>query len=179
MTTKPKTVLGDLADWELPSLEARMGKLITFLQRRQLSIALDRDSLGEQVYSQLWEHVRELGATAANEAVAGWMQGAADGRPDLCVSFAYLEGDSEAEPLTILYSVGALDGSRMELRRIDLEETLLEEVMVDNDEEAELNRRRRRSRLMAAHLRKLADKIDNVLGPSPSDGNLGSLTLLK
>jgi hypothetical protein len=166
MSTKPRTVLGDLADWELPSLEKRMGQLITHLQRKKLSITLDRDSLGEQVYSQLWDHIRELGATAANEAVAGWMAGVADGCPELCVAFAYLEGDSEAEPLTIVYSVGALDGSRMELRRIDLEETLLEEVMVDNLEDADLRRRRRRARKMAEHLRKLADKVDSVFGGS-------------
>jgi hypothetical protein len=141
-----------------------MRKLIDHLQKKKLWIALDPDSLGEQVYSQLWDHVRELGATAANEAVAGWMQGAADGRPDLCVTFAHLEGDLKAAPLTIVYSVGALDGSRMELRRHDLEEALLDDVRFDNCSNAELKRRRRRAATMADHLRMLADKIDNELG---------------
>jgi hypothetical protein len=166
MSTQPKTVLGNLADWELPSLEGRMNKLIDHLQKKKLRVTLDQDSLGEQLYSQLWDHVRELGATAANEAVAGWMQGVADGRPDLCVSFAHLEGDRDASPLTIAYSVGAQDGTRMELRRIDLEETLLEHLSFDNYEDAELERRHRRARVMATHLRKLAEKVDNEIGPS-------------
>ena len=166
MSTKPRTVLGNLADWELPSLEGRMNKLIDRLQKRKLRITLDPDSLGEQLYSQLWDGVREVGAAAANEAVAGWMQGVADGRPDLCFSFAHLEGDPEATPLTIVYSVGARDGTRMELRRFDLAKCLLEEVRFDNDSDAALDCRRRRFKVMVAQLRKLADNMDNELGPS-------------
>ena len=165
-STQPKTVLGNLADWELPSLEGRMNKLIDRLQKKKLSITLDRDSLGEQLYSQLWDEVREVGAAAANEVVAGWMQGVADGCPELCVSFKYLEGDRDAAPLTIVYSVGAHDGSRMELRRIDLEKALLEHLSFDNCEDTELERRHRQARVMATHLRKLAEKVDNELGPS-------------
>jgi hypothetical protein len=166
MSTRPRTVLGTLADWELPSLEGRMNKLIDHLQQKKLVIALDADSLGEQVYAQLWDHVRELGATAANEAVAGWMQGVADGSPELCVSFAYLDGDPEVAPLTIVYSVGARDGSRMELRQIDLGESLLEAVQLDNESDAELESRRRRARVVVAQLRALADNLDSELGPS-------------
>lgn len=141
-----------------------MNKLIDHLQKKKLRITLDRDSLGEQLYSQLWDEVREVGAAAANEAVAGWMQGVADGRPDLCVSFAHLEDNPAASPLTIVYSVGARDGSRMELRRIDLDKFLLEEVRFDNDSDAALDRRRRRAKTMAAQLRQLADRVDSELG---------------
>jgi hypothetical protein len=99
---KPRAVLGDLADWDLPSLETQMNQLIELLQQRKLMIALDRESLGEQVYVQLWDHVRASGATAANEALAGWMQGVAAGCPELCVRFPYLEGEADAGPLMIV-----------------------------------------------------------------------------
>jgi hypothetical protein len=174
MSAIPPTVLGNLADWELPSLEKRMGKLIEDLQKKKLWVALDADSLGEQLYAQLWDHVRELGATAANEAIAGWLQGVADGRPDLCIRFAYLDGEAEATPLTIVYSVGAVDGSRMELRRIDLEEVLLEEAQFDHDSDAELEHRRQHAKTMVAHLRKLADTVDKELDAFGTPGGPGS-----
>ena len=83
MGAKPSTALEDLADWEFPSLERRMSALIDHLQKKKLRIVLDQETLGEQVYSQLWDQIRELGAAAANEAVAGLVAG-----PGRCVSRA-------------------------------------------------------------------------------------------
>jgi hypothetical protein len=52
------------------------------------------------------------GATAANEVIMGWLEGVADGCPELCVEFPYLRGDDEVAPLTVAYTLGAQGGSR-------------------------------------------------------------------
>jgi hypothetical protein len=57
----------------LPSLDQKLNDLIEMLQQRKLRIELDADSLGEQLYGQLYDQIRELGATAANEAITGWL----------------------------------------------------------------------------------------------------------
>ena len=81
MTAKPRTVLGDLADWELPALDDEMEKLIALLQQRKITVVLDEHCLRKAVYDQLWEQVRAAGAAAANQAIAGWLKGGADGCP--------------------------------------------------------------------------------------------------
>jgi hypothetical protein len=163
MSTKPRTVVGDLANWDLPLLDARMDELIHQLQKRKLHIVLDADTLGEQLYEQLWERVRELGATAANEAITGWMQGVADGCPDVCVEFPYLEDDASSAPLTVTYSVGAEDGSRLELQRIDLGDKFLDAVQFGCRSDAELAVRHARAKALSHCLRTVADRIDGVL----------------
>ena len=170
MSPKPRTVVGDLASWDLPSLDGRMEALIQQLQRAKLTIVLDPETLGEQVYEQLWDRVRELGATAANEAITGWIQGLADGCPDACVEFPYLEGDACAPPLTAVYTVGAEDGTRLTLQRVDLEERMLEAVQFDHESDAEHAQRRRRAQSLATSLRNLANRIDAVPGDSGTAG---------
>ncbi len=60
-------IAGDLADWELPSLERRLNDLIRVLPRRKLRIELDSYTLVAQLYAQLYDEVRELGATELTE----------------------------------------------------------------------------------------------------------------
>jgi hypothetical protein len=153
---KPRTIVGDLADWELPSLDDRMDDLIEELTPKKLQLAVNENTLGELLEALLRDRVLELGATAANEAICGWLQGNADGCPELCTEFPYLEGHDDAEPLTVVYSVGAVDDSRAEIHRIDLECALLGAV------KSVRSKRGRRSRLtlMASRLRTLASKLE-------------------
>jgi hypothetical protein len=146
-------IVGDLADWELPSLERRLDNLIEVLQQRKIRIELDADTLGEQLYAQLYDEVRAVGAAAANEAITGWLQSLADGCPELCTQFPFLTGDKEAKPLTVLYTVGARDGSRAEINRIDLAQALEEAAESDQVQKT-------RVRALAARLRVLADELD-------------------
>ena len=89
-------------------------------------------------------------------AIWGWLQGVADGCPDLCVEFPYLNGSTEVTPLTLAYTVGAKDGSRTELRRVDLEKELVETV------KSEYPRKKPKARVaaMASKLRELADRLE-------------------
>lgn len=153
MKPVPGRIVGDLADWELPSLDCKLNDLIELLQRKKLRIELDADSLGEQLYDQFYDEVRAAGATAANEAIMGWLQGLADGCPELCIQFPYLRGDKETKPLTLLYTVGANDGSRAEVNRIDLEQALEEAAASDEAQSSRL-------RTLAARLRLLVDRLD-------------------
>lgn len=156
MKARPRQTVGDLADWDLPTLEARLDDMINELRRKKLTITLDEETLGEQFYAQIFDRIREAGATAANEAILGWLQGVADGCPELCVAFPYLNGSNEVTPLTAVYAVGAKDGSRTELRRVDLENKLMEIVVSDRP------RKKQSARVsaVAQRLRKLADKLE-------------------
>lgn len=156
MNARPRTIVADLADWELPTLEDRLDSLVDELRKKKLTITLDEDTLGEQFYAQIFDRVRKLGATAANEAIWGWLQGVADGCPELCVEFPYLNGSSKVTPLTLVYAVGAKDGSRTDLRRVDLEKESMEIAKSDH------RRRKPQARVaaMASKLRELADKLE-------------------
>jgi hypothetical protein len=156
MGAKPRTIVGDLAEWDLPSLDDRMDDLIEELKPKKLQLAADGMTFGELLDAMLQPRVRELGATAANEAICGWLQGHADGCPELCTEFPYLERHDDSEPLTVVYSVGAEDASRAEIHRFDLERALLDAV------ESVPSKRGRRSRLtlMASRLRALASKLE-------------------
>ena len=164
MKPEPGKIVGDLADWELPSLERRLDDLIEVLQQRKIRIELDADTLGEQLYAQLYDEVRAVGATAANEAITGWLQGLADGCPELCTQFPFLTGDKEAKPLTVLYTVGARDGSRAEVHRLDLEQAL-EEAAASNDAQST------RLHTLAARLRLLADRLDGRTRSNGANGH--------
>jgi|ERR1700722_4985502 len=159
MSAKPRTILGDLADWDLPSLDDRVYDLAEKLKWRKLGIEFDEITLGELLDQQLYDGVRELGATAANEAIMGWLQGVADGCPELCTEFPYLQGDDVTEPLTIVYSVGAKDGSRTEVNRIDLEHALIEALM----SEESWRQRNSRATVIASRLRTLAARLEKAV----------------
>jgi hypothetical protein len=152
--------VGDLVDWDLPSLDDRIDAFIDELCKRNLTVTLDRETLGEQIYAQLNSRVRKLGAAAANEAILGWLSGEADGCPELCVAFPYLGGEMEAAPLTVMYSVGAQDGSRAELHRVDLEHALIEALPVPSRSGPNP-----RAATMAARLRELAGKLEQSASP--------------
>jgi hypothetical protein len=130
--------------------------LIEELKAKKLQLAVDDITFGELLDALLQTRVRELGATAANEAICGWLQGHADGCPEQCTEFPYLEGHDDSEPLTVVYSVGAQDDSRAEIHRFDLECALLDAV------ESVRSKRGRRSRvtLMASRLKTLASKLE-------------------
>jgi hypothetical protein len=139
-----------------------MDDLIEELTPKKLQLAVDDITFGELLDALLHDRVRELGATAANEAICGWLQGHADGCPELCTEFPYLEGHDDSEPLTVVYSVGAQDDSRAEIHRIDLECALLDAV------KSVPSKRGRRSRvnILASRLRTLASKHEQeAVGP--------------
>jgi hypothetical protein len=159
MSAKPRTIVGDLADWDLPSLDDRIFDLAKKLEGKTLQIDFDDITLGELLDRQLYDEVLALGATAANEAIMGWLQGVADGCPELCTEFPYLQGDDEAEPLTVIYSVGARDGSRAEINRIDLAHALLK--VLESDESS--GQRMSRATVMASRLRTLAEKLEKAV----------------
>jgi hypothetical protein len=64
------------------------------------------------------------GATAANEVIMGWLEGVADGCPELRVEFPYLRGDDEVAPLTVAYTSGRKVAREAELNRVDLDVAL-------------------------------------------------------
>ncbi len=155
MGTKPRNIVGDLAEWNLPSLDDRIDDLIEELRPKKIQLAVGEIAFGE-LLDTLQERVREIGATVANEAICGWLQGNADGCPELCTEFPYLEDTDDSEPLNVVYSVGAEDGSRAEIHRIDLECALRDAV------KSARSKRGRRSRvtLIASRLRALAGKLE-------------------
>lgn len=159
-----RRIVGDLTDWELPSLEGKLDNLVEVLQQRKIRIELDADTLGEQLYAQLYDEVRAVGASAANEAITGWLEGLADGCPELCTQFPFLTGDKEAKPLTVLYTVGASDGSRAEINRIDLAQALEGAAASGQVQKA-------RVRALAARLRLLADQLDGCTASSGANGH--------
>jgi len=158
----PKTILGDLADWDLPSLEGRICDLIEELKPKRIRLTVDEITFGDLLEGLLYDRVREIGATAANEAIFGWLEGHADGCPELCTAFPDLRDPDAPEPLTLVYSVGAQDGSRAELNRIDLECELLDAVAsIDSASE-----RRDTAARLASRLRAVADKLQQqAAGP--------------
>lgn len=161
MKPKARSIVGDLADWDLPSLESGMEKLIESIQKKKLTLTIDEDSLGEQLYAQLFDRIRALGATAANEAIMGWLQGVADGAPELAVEFPYVKGDRKAAPLTLAYSIGAQDGTRTEVRRVDLGSALTEALASED-----LSPRRKTiTTTIVAHLRELANQLEGLEVP--------------
>jgi hypothetical protein len=157
MKAKARSIVGDLADWGLPALDGRMESLVQEIQKKKLTLTLDEDTLGEQLYAQLFDRVRKLGATAANEAITGWLEGVADGCPELCVEFPFVRGDASAAPLTVAYSVGARDGSRAELNRVDLEEALMEAIAVGDAGPVRTDR----AVSIGLRLRNLAERLEN------------------
>jgi hypothetical protein len=160
MGTKPRTIVGDLAEWELPSLEDRIDDLILKLRPKMVQLGVDEATFGALLDALPQDRVRELGATVANEVICGWLQGNADGCLELCTEFPYLEGDDDSEPLTVSYSVGAEDGSRVVINRIDLECTLLDAVVSVRSKRG----RRSRAKAMATRLKTLAAKLEQDAG---------------
>lgn len=156
MGTKPRTIVGDLAEWDLPSLEDRIDDLAEELKSKMIRLAVDEIAFSELLESLLGDRVRTLGATVANEAICGGLQGNADDRPELCPEFPYLEGNDDSEPLTIVYSVGAQDGSRAKINRIDLECALLSVVKSVNSKRGQGSP----APLMASRLRTLASQLE-------------------
>lgn len=156
MGTKPRNIVGDLAEWELPSLADRIDDLIEELMPKRVQLAVNEITFGELLDALLNDRVREMGATVANEAICGWLQGNADGCPELCTEFPYLEGNDDSEPLTVAYSVGAQDGSRIEINRIDLECALLDTAESAHSKGG----RRSRVTIIASRLRTLAKELE-------------------
>lgn len=158
---KARTIVGDLADWDLPSLDRGMEELIEFVQQKKLTLTIDEDSLGEQLYAQLFDRIRALGATAANEAIMGWLQGLADGAPELAIEFPYVRGDRKAAPLTVTYSVAAKDGMRTEVRRVDFESAITEALAAEDLK----GKRKAITTTIVAHLRDLANQLERLEAP--------------
>ena len=152
----PKTIVGDLADWDLPALDDRICALAEELAPKKIQLNVDEATFGDLLDELLNDRVRVIAATAANELIWGWLEGHADGRPELCTTFPCLEDNDGTEPLTLVYSVAARDGSRAELNRIDLEYELW--YAVASIETA--SERMKAGAMLARRLRSVADKLD-------------------
>jgi hypothetical protein len=152
----PRTILGDLADWDLPALDDRICALAEELASKRIRFNVDEATVGELLHELLYDPFRVLGATAANEAIWGWLEGHADGCPELCTAFPSLKDNDGTEPLTLVYSVAARDGSRAELNRIDLEYELWYAVASIDA----VSERMKAAAMLAQRLRSVADKLE-------------------
>jgi hypothetical protein len=152
----PKTIVGDLADWELPALDDLICALAEELAPKRIRLNVDEATFGDLLDDLLNDRLRVLAATAVNELIWGWLEGHADGRPELCTAFSPLKDKNDSEPLTLIYSVAARDGSRAELNRIDLEYELW--YAVASMETA--SERAKAAATLARRLRSVADKLE-------------------
>ena len=156
MRAIPRAIVGDLAEWELPCLDDRIYDLVEELKPKRIRLNVDEATFGELLDGQLYDPVLAIAATAANELIWGWLEGHADGCPELCTEFPCLKDKTASEPLTVVYSVGAQDGSRAELNRIDLEGELMDALAsIDS-----LRDRRDTAARLALRLRTIADKLE-------------------
>lgn len=163
MNPVPRTIANDIAEWELPSLIHKLGTVIDELQHRLINVVRDADWLEEALW-ELWDPLAEAGASAANEVITGWLQGVDSDRPELTVQWAFLDDGDERQALCLNYCVTALDGQRMVLREVDLEELLNDALyrMEGNP------RRVGRLSVICEQLRVLGEAFERQLGDSGS-----------
>lgn len=99
----------DLADWELPRVEALEWALAEHLVTAARATRLRREALADAFHVLITSRVRALAETAVNEAIEYWLKGLGDGNdgrwPELTVELPYLEHGDVCEPLTLSYRV--------------------------------------------------------------------------
>jgi len=152
----------DLPDWELPHLDDLEWTLVEALVTEVRLKGTGSDSLEDALHEVLHERLLGLVERGVNETIEYWLKGLGDGNdgrwPELCVELPYLEHGEATEPLTLSYRVENADGTRMELNR-----TTLDAVIVRLLEDADpVARRSDRAKVMAAQLRQLAQKLEEL-----------------
>ena len=70
MRAIPKTIVGDLADWDLPALDDRICDLVEELAPKRIRLNVDEATFGDLLDGLLNDRLRVLAATAANERSA-------------------------------------------------------------------------------------------------------------
>lgn len=152
-----------LKEWELPRLNDLEDKLLDDLVAKAPARYLNRERLGEELYGWFLDRLRELVQPAVNETIEYWLRGLADGNngdsPELCIEFPYLQRAENVEALTVAYCIDNQDGTRTEILRVTLQEAL-EHALDAEDTITSDASRRTKTKVIAAELRALADRIE-------------------
>lgn len=152
-----------LKDWQLPRLDVLEDKLLDDLVAKAPGRYLNRERLGVELYGLFLHQLRELVQPAVNETIEYWLKGLADGNdgdsPQLCIEFPYLQRADNVEALTIAYCVDNQDGTRTEILRLTLQDAL-DHALDAEDRIASDASRRAQTKVIAAELRALADRIE-------------------
>jgi len=167
MEQKQRNYVQDLKAWDLLRLEELEIKLVGELMAAKPRVTyFDREHLGEDLRAQFLDRLRELAGSAVIETIDYWVKGLADGNdgefPELCFEFPYLQRYEDVDARTVAYCVDNEDGTRTELNRVTLERVLMQ--LLENDPPACM---KRRTRVTAAKLRDLAEKIEKIVPHSP------------
>ena len=152
-----------LKEWELPRLDELEDKLLEDLVAKAPARYLNRERLGDELYGWFLDRLRELVQPAVNETIEYWLRGLADGNdgdsPELCIEFPYLKRAENVEALTLAYCIDNQDGTRTEILRVTLQEAL-EHALDAEDTITSDASRRTKTKVVAAELRALADRIE-------------------
>ena len=162
MNAKQRSYVLNLPEWELPRLDDLEYTLVEELAAKTRAKRIGSESLEDVFNTLLHDRLSELVESAVNETIEYWLKGLGDGNngrwPELCVELPYLEHGEITEPLTLIYCVDNGDGTRTELNR-----TTLGAVMSRFLQDADLPARTPgRARVMAAELRQLAQKLEEL-----------------
>ena len=152
----------NLPDWELPHLDDLEWTLVESLAARVRLQGAGSESLEDALHEQLHEQLLKVVERAVNETIEYWLKGLGDGNdgdwPELSIELPYLEHGDAAEPLTLVYRVENADGTRTELNRTTLG-AVLSRIL---EEPSPAIRRTERARAMAAELRQLAQRLEDL-----------------
>src|SRR6185312_2719798 len=148
----------NLPEWELPRFEDQVFALVEEIAAKAAGMRSRSGSLADALHDLLRDRLITLIESAANETIEYWLQGLGDGNngqwPELCIELPYLEYGEITDPLTLTYCVDNGDDTRTELNRMSLE-AAMSRYLEAIDLPARIPRR---ARVMAATLRKLAQK---------------------
>jgi hypothetical protein len=152
----------NLPDWELPHLDDLEWTLVESLVAQVRLKGTGSESLEDALHEVLHEHLLKLVERAVNETIEYWLKGLGDGNdgdwPELCIELPYLEHGEATEPLTLAYHVENADGTRTEINRTTLG-AVLSRIL---EEPSPLVRQTDRARAMAAELRQLAQRLEDL-----------------
>lgn len=151
----------DLFAWELPKADILQAKLVAELAAHKLAIYLDEETLGERLYGVLFKRIREIAHTTVNETITYWLENAVGGGidyPEMGVEFPYLQDDDvDVDPLTVSYFVESENGTRTEIKRIDLRDALMQSFGLHRPQAPAPSR----VKSVAAQLRELAESLEH------------------
>jgi hypothetical protein len=128
MSVKKSKHIHNLFSRELPKADSVQARLATELAPQKLTIYLDEGTLGGQLYRILFKRIREIAHTTVNETIMYWLENAVGGGidyPELGVEFPYLQGNDTIDPFIVWYFVRSENGTRAEIKRVELREALM------------------------------------------------------
>ena len=152
-----------LKEWELPRPDELEDKLLDDPVAKAPARYLNRERLGDELYGWFLDRLRELVQPAVSETIEYWLKGLVDGNdgncPELCIEFPYLKRAENVEALTLAYCIDNQDGTRTEILRVTLQDAL-EHALDAEDRIASDASRCAKTKVIAAELRALADRIE-------------------